>query len=272
MEDITYFSVNEFSKGILEFAEKAEFAKVLQANLATVDENAVRDLEKEIAERKWAISEFLHDGNNYEQWKNYTNNNAEMLTKYVEKNYFDVEFTGSNLKQKMERDFSSSLASNPELAMTKREKLTLKHYEDNMVPEDKRTYLKEFDSVVANIHNTEKCFARSFSKMLHDLPKKLTKEVEQALGLVKNNPLLLKDNPHHFVVNRGIEKPAVSSEQLKDILEDANLGDASATNKLSKLVSSMLDMNKGVNNINLIEKYRKQFLGSDVKPSVKKDI
>lgn len=272
MEDITYFSVNEFSKGILEFAEKAEYAKVLQANLATVDESAVRELESEIAERKWAISEFLHDGSNYEQWKNFTNNNAEMLTKYVEKNYFEAEFNGTNLKQKIERDFSDSLASNPELAITKREKLTLKHYQDSDVPENKRSSLQEFDNVVANIHNMEKCFARNFSKMLHDLPKKLSKEAEQALGLVKNNPLLLKDNPHHFVVNRGIEKPAVSSEQLKDILEEANLGDVSATNKLSKLVSSMLDMNKGLSNSSLVEQYRKQFLGTDVKPGVKNDI
>lgn len=272
MEDITYFSVNEFSKGVLEFAEKAEFAKVLQANIATVDENSVRDLEKEIAERKWAISEFLHDGNNYEQWKNFTNNNAEMLTKYVEKNYFDVEFSGTNLKQKIERDFSSSLESNPELAITKREKLTLKHYEDNNVPESQRTHLKEFDVVVANIHNQEKCFARSFSKMLYDLPKKLTKEADQAVGLVKNNPLLLKDNPHHFVVNRGIEKPAVTTEQLKDILDDANLGDPSANSKLSKLVSSMLDMNKGLSNSSLVEQYRKQFLGTNITPGVKNDI
>lgn len=272
MEDITYFSVNEFSKGILEFAEKAEFAKVLQANIATIDENSVRDLEKEIAERKWAISEFLHDGNNYEQWKNFTNNNAEMLTKYVEKNYFDVEFNGTNIKQKIERDFSASLAANPELALTKREKLTLKHYEENGVPHEQRSTLKEFDSVVANIHNEEKSFARNFSKMLQDLPKKLTKEADQALNLVKNNPLLLKDNPHHFVVNRGIEKPAVSSDQLKDILEEANLGDPSANNKLSKLVSSMLDMNKGLSNSSLVEQYRKQFLGNDVKPAVKNDI
>ena len=60
MEDITYFSVNEFSKGILEFAEKAEYAKVLQGQLAVVDENSVRQLEQELAERKWAISEYFN--------------------------------------------------------------------------------------------------------------------------------------------------------------------------------------------------------------------
>lgn len=272
MEDITYFSVNEFSKGILEFAEKAEYAKVLQANLATVDENSVRELEKEIAERKWAISEYLQEGSNYEEWKNFGNNNAEMLTKYVQKDYFQDEFSGSRLQDRLQRDFGESLANHPELGLTKREKATIKHYEDNMVSEDKRTYLKEFDGVVANIHNKEKCFARNFSKMLNDLPKKTTKDVEKALNLVKGNPLLLKDNPHHYVVNRGRDNPSVNTEQFKDILEEANMGDSAATNKLSKLLTSMEDMNKGVTNKNLIEKYRKQFLGTNVKPSVKKEI
>lgn len=272
MEDITYFSVNEFSKGILEFAEKAEYAKVLQANIAMVDDNSVRELEQDIAERKWAISEYLNNGNNYEEWKNFGNNNAEMLTKYIQKNYFKEEFSGSKLQEKIIRDFGESLNAHPELAVTKREKSVIKHYEDNMVPEEKRTYLKEFDPIVANIHNIEKCFSRNFSKMLSDLPKKLNKEVEKVLNLVKDNPLLLKDNPHHYVINRGKENPAVNTEQLKDILEEANMGDPSANNKLSKLLTSMEDMNKGITNKNLIEKYRKQFLGTDIKPSVKKEV
>ena len=92
------------------------------------------------------------------------------------------------------------------------------------------------------------------------------------MGLVKSNPLLLKDNPHHYVVNRGKENPSVNTEQLKDILEEANMGDPTANTKLSKLLTSMEEMNKGVTNKNLIEKYRKQFLGTDIKPNIKKDI
>lgn len=271
MEDITYFSVNEFSKGILEFAEKAEYAKVLQGQLAVVDENSVRQLEQELAERKWAISEYLAHGSNYEEWKNFGNNNGEMLTKYVQKDYFQNEFAGTKLKERLQRDFAESLKDNPEFALTKREKATLKHYDDNLVPQEKRTFLKEFDSVVANIHNKEKCFARNFSKMLNDLPKKLTKDVEKTLGLVKANPLLLKDNPHHYVVNRAKENASVSADQLKDILEEANMGDPSANAKLEKLTTSMESMSKGDTNKNLIEKYRKQFLGGD-KPTLKKEI
>lgn len=272
MEDITYFSVTEFSKGILEFAEKAEYAKVLQAQLTTVDEQSVRNLEKEIAERKWAISEFISEGSNYEEWKNFGNNNAEMLTKYAQKDYFQNEFAGTKLKERLQRDFGESLASSPELGITKREKATLKHYEDNLVPQERRTFLKEFDSVVANIHNQEKCFSRNFSKMLSDIPGKMTKEVEKVVALVKSNPLLLKDNPHHYVVNRNKEKPSVSSDQFKDIIDEANMGDPAANTKLSKLNSSMEEMNKGVTNKNLVEKYRKQFLGTDAKPSLKKEI
>lgn len=272
MEDITYFSVAEFSKGILEFAEKAEFAKVLQAQLTNIDEQSVRNLEKEIGERKWAISEFLSEGSNYEEWKNFGNNNAEMLTKYSQKDYFQEEFSGTKFKERLQRDFGDSLASNPELGVTKREKATLKHYEDNLVPQERRTFLKEFDSVVANIHDFEKCSSRNISKMLSDLPTKMTKEVAKIVALVKENPLLLKDNPHHYIVNRHKEKPSVSSEQFKDIIDEANMGDPAANAKLSKLYSSMEDMNNGVTNKSLIEKYRKQFLGTDVKPSVKKEI
>lgn len=273
MEDITYFSVNEFSKGILEFAEKAEFAKVLQAHLTTIDEKSVYQLEAELGERKWAIAEFLSGGSNYEEWKNFGNNNAEMLTKYVQKDYFQDEFAGTKLKERIQRDFGESLSSNPELGITKREKSTLKHYEDNLVPLDKRNFLIEFDAIIASIHNKEKCFIKNFNKMLHDLPGKMTKEVEKAANLVKSNPLLLKDNPHHYIVNRGKESPAVNSEQFKDILEEANMGDPSATNKLSKLTSSMEEMSSGGTNKNLIEKYRKEFLG-DKKPTTnnKKDI
>lgn len=271
MEDITYFSVNEFSKGILEFAEKAEHAKVLQGQLAVVDENSVRQLEVELAERKWAITDYLSNGSNYEEWTKFGNNNGEMLSKYVQKDYFQNEFVGTKLKERINRDFAESLSSNPELGFTKREKATLKHYEDNMVPQEKRTFLKEFDSVVANIHNKDKCFSRNFSKMLSDLPKKLTKEVEKTLALVKGNPLLLKDNPHHYVLNRGRENPSVSADQLKDILEDANMGDSSACTKLEKITSSMESMSQGDSNKSLIEKYRKQFLGND-KPTLKKEI
>jgi hypothetical protein len=272
MEPINYFSVNEFSKGVLEFAEKAEYAKVLQAHIATVDEKSVRELEKEIAERKWAISEYLSSGSNYEEWKNYSNNNAEMLTKYVEKDYFSNEFSGTKLKEKISRDFGESLKSNPELAITKREKLTARHYDENDVPENKRTFLKEYDSVVANIHDKEKCFNRNLNRMLNDAPKKPTKEAEKVLSLVKENPLLLKDNPHHYVVNRSVDAPSVSSTQLKDIIDEAQMGDHSASAKLSKIASSYEDMNKGVTNKNLVEKYRKQFLQPGEKPTLKANI
>jgi hypothetical protein len=271
MDTITYFSPNDFSKGILEFAEKVEYAKLLQANLINIDENSIRELEKEIAERKWAIYEYLSDIKNYDEWKNFNNNNAEMLTKYVQKNYFQEEFSDSLLKDRLQRDFGDSLAANPELALTKREKETLKYYEENMIPKEKRTYLKEFDPIVANIHNKEKCFSRNFSRMLNNLPKKLNKDVEKILSLIKSNPLLLKDNPHHYVVNRYNENPCVNTEQLKDILEEANMGNVTANIKLSQLLKSMEEMNKGVTSKNLIKKYRKQFLGKDTKPSLKKE-
>ena len=130
MDDITYFSVNEFSKGITEFAEKCEYAKLLQANLATVDEKSIRSLEVEIAERKWAISEYLSNSSNYEEWKKFDNNNVEMLTKYVQKDYFKNEFEGTKLQEKITRDFTEQLKSNPDAAVTKREKLMIKHYEE----------------------------------------------------------------------------------------------------------------------------------------------
>lgn len=271
MEDITYFSVNEFSKGILEFSEKVEFAKILQAKITTIDDIAVYQLESELGERKWAIAEFLSSGSNYEDWKNFSNNNAEMLTKYVQKDYFQNEFSGTKLKEKIQHDFSESLIAHPDLAITKREKSTLKYYEDNLVPQDKRNFSNEFDIVIANIHNKEKCFVKNFSKMLHDLPNKLSKEVEKTINLVKSNPLLLKDNPHHYIVNRGQENPSVISDQLKDILEEANMGDPSAINKLSKLTNSMEQMNTGNSHKVLVEKYRKQFLGN-LKSNNKNDI
>lgn len=271
MEDLTYFSATEFSKGILEFAEKAEYAKILQAHIMTIDDTSIRHLEKEISERKWAITEFLDNSSNYESWKNLTNNNAEMLTKYVEKNYFQHEFSGTKLKSKLESDFSHSLKSHPELALTKREQSTLKHYEENLVPEDKRTFFKEFDSIVADIHNKDKCFTRNFSKMLHDLPSKMSKEVEKAAHLVRENPLLLKDNPHHYIVNRGIENPSVHSAQFKEILEEANMGDPSATSKLAKLTTSLEQMDKGSTNQKLVDTYRKMFMG-EKKTSLKNDI
>lgn len=272
MEEISYFSVEDFSKSIGEFAEKVEYAKLLQANLATVDENSVIELEQEIGERKWAISEYLHNSNNYQEWKSFDQNNAEMLTKYVQKGYFDAELSGTKLKQKIQDDFGKSLELHPELALTKKEKSVIKHYEENNVPEEKRTYLKEFDAVVANIHNKEKCFARNFSKMIHELPKKLPKEALKAVDLVKANPLLLKDNPHHYVVHREKNHLSVDTEQFKDILEEVSNFDSSSTNKLSKLLTSMEEMNKGNTSKNLIEKYRKLFLGSDIKPSSKKEI
>lgn len=270
-EDITYFSVNAFSKGILEFAEKVEYAKALQSHQITVDEPAIRQLEQEIGDRKWAISEFLESSSNYEEWKNFGNNNAEMLTKYVQKDYFQEEFAGTKLKERLQRDFGESLASHPELALTKREKNTFQNYEENMVPQEQRVSFNEFDPLVAQIHNKEKCFTKNFSKMLSDLPAKMTKDVDKAAQLVKSNPLLLKDNPHHYVVNRGTDNPSVSSEQFKDILEDANMGDPTASKKLDKLTTSMLQMKGGNTSKALVEKYRKQF-SADNTPSAKKEI
>ena len=272
MDDITYFSVNEFSKGITEFAEKCEYAKLLQANLATVDEKSIRSLEVEIAERKWAISEYLSNSSNYEEWKKFDNNNVEMLTKYVQKDYFKNEFEGTKLQEKITRDFTEQLKSNPDAAVTKREKLMIKHYEDNNVLVENRTFLSEHDAVVAGIHQKDKCFQRNFSRMLNDLPKKNSKEVSKVIDLVKANPLVLKDNPHHYVVNRGISNPSVSANGLKEILDDANIGDPSALAKLSKLQTSIEEMTKGTTNKNLVESYRKKFLGSDNTPSVKNTI
>ena len=108
--------------------------------------------------------------------------------------------------------------------------------------------------------------------MLNDLPKKNSKEVSKVIDLVKANPLVLKDNPHHYVVNRGISNPSVSANGLKEILDDANIGDPSALAKLSKLQTSIEEMTKGTTNKNLVESYRKKFLGSDNTPSVKNTI
>lgn len=263
MEDITYFSPPELSKGILELAEQIEYAKILQAHIITTDENSVMQLEQQIASKKWAIYEFLSNSSDYTDWKNYENNNAEMLTKYVGLDYFTNEFEGTKLKEKITRDFEDSLKDNPELAITKREKINLRNYEENSVAEIDRQNLDKYNHIVANIHNKEKCFSRNFNKMVSDLPSKMKLEVQKTLDMVKLNPLLLKDNPHHYIVNRENQLTSVSCEQFKDILEQANMGDPSSHSKMVKILVSMEQLDTGTSNKKLVQKYREQFFGDN---------
>lgn len=227
-----YNNPTEVSNAIATVSESIEQIKFLYNNLENSNEQAIFSYEKEIRELKWNIINYLSDDNNFILWQNSNKNNAALFFKYYQKNHFDHEIGhDQELRIKILTQLQHIFTNTPtEYLLTNREKQLLKN--------NSSINLDNEEQLVLNLFNEQECFDKNYSYLMSHLPdnKKLPKEAQNAIELLKKNPLLLADNPHHFVINRNRNKfPTVSCHIFEQLLLDATVGDLQAINTLKKM-------------------------------------
>lgn len=274
-----FISPEQTSKAIMEVAEKIEYLKVLYHNYTktsddSVNEVAMLDYETDIRLTKWAIIAYISNDANYLQWKNFNKNSATLFFKYFNKGHFEKEIGyNQDLRIKIISDFKSLFDSTPkEILYTNKEKQLLKYYqENNIITENQESYADE-EKLVLNLHDKDSCFNASYSYLLENIPeqKKLPKEGQNAVVLIKKNPILLADNPYHFVLNRNKEKfPTLTCDQFYHTLLDSTVGDKQAIETLKKMVIILDKLDGQESQKEMIREIRSKALDSTNKNTVK---
>jgi hypothetical protein len=239
MQPKVYLSPQEVSKDIASLAENIEYTKILLRARATTDEKSIQRYVADIVQQKWSIVQHLSQPGNYEAWKNQDNNQALMLVKYMQKGHLDKEFGPDlSLKNKISDDFLPIFNTTPaEKLLTNREKQNLKHYEQNLVPVERRDNYLAQEKEILNFYDRHLCFNKTFSHTLNSLPEfnRLPKMVQNAVETLKAHPELLNDSPAHLMINRDSKQyPGMNAEQFLSLAMDASVGNTQATQTLAK--------------------------------------
>jgi hypothetical protein len=239
MQPKVYLSSQEVSKDIASLAENIEYTKILLRSRITTDEKSIQRYMSDIIQQKWSIVEHLSKPGNYESWKNQENNQALMLVKYMQKGHLDKEFGPDvTLKNKILDDFLPVFNNAPaDKLLTNREKQNIKHYEQNLVPVERRDHYKTQEQEILGFYNKGLCFMKALEHALSNLPEasRLPKLVQTAVETLKAHPELLNDSPSHSLINRNTSQfPSLNSEQFLSLAMDAAVGNTQATQTLNK--------------------------------------
>ena len=243
-KSIIYLNPQETAKGIAELADKIEYMKILYRNQGTSSQKAILDYEKDIRSLKWGIIFYLNNESNYADWKAAPKNNSLLLFKYFNKGHFSHEIgQDQELSLKLVTDYKVAYNNiAPELLLTNKEKQTLASYQEKGIPvEDHYQYTAE-EQLILNLYDKAQCFDKNFRYLMENVPdnKKLPKEGQNAVALIRSNPLLMADNPNHFIINRDRATfPTVSCEKLTQILLDSTVGDADAIAILKRIAKTL---------------------------------
>lgn len=274
-----YTSPEQVSKAIMDVAEKIEYLKVLYHNYTktqddSVNEVAMLDYETDIRKTKWAIISYMANDANYMQWKNFGKNSAALFFKYFNKGHFEKEIGyNQDLRIKVINDFKSIFESTPvEILYTNKEKQLIKYYQDNNIAADKKESYVDEEQLVLNLHDKDSCFNASYDYLMENIPeqKKLPKEGQNAVSLIKKNPILLADNPYHFVLNRNKEKfPTLTCDQFFHTLLDSTVGDKQAIETLKKMVIILDKLDGHESQKEAIRSVRSKALDNNNKNTVK---
>lgn len=274
-----YISAEQTSKAISEVAEQIEYLKVLYRNhnqqYSEDNLKAIIEYESDIRKFKWGIISYLSDDNNYHQWKVATKNNAALFFKYFNKGYFEQEIGyNKDLRIKIIADLKTLYDNTPaEYLHTNKEKQLLRYYNDNNISEENYDKYSAEEQLVLNLYDKESCFNANYNYLLDNLPdnKKLPKEAQNAVVLVKKNPLLLADNPFHYVLNRHPGKyPTVSCDKFLHLLLDSTVGDYDAIDTLKKMVITLDKLDSKESQKAAIRSIRENALSSDITNKNKK--
>jgi hypothetical protein len=171
-------------------------------------------------------------------------------------------------------DFKEKFESLPlDMTLTNREKQTLATYiEDGISPENYYNYEAE-ESLILNLYDKSLCFDKNFGFLMDTAPenKKLPKDAQNALALIKKNPLLLADHPNHFIINRDREHfPTVTCEKMSQLLLDSTTGDVKAMDILKRIRETLEQLERGSSHTENIKVIRTKYIDQSLDLGKKK--
>lgn len=224
----------EVNKSIIKLAEFIEFAKKINPKL-NMEQKVLISTENYIKNIKYSIVNHLLDSSNYDSWKQQAGLSGSFLAKYFIKNIFKHELEGTDLKNKVLMDFGDIYKSNPLNYLTNEEKKTLKYYEDNNIPEINRTFNVKNEPIISELYNKQWIFERNYNNLISNASTK-NKDIVDAINVIKENPLLLKDNPNHQLSLLD-NKKTISSNDFGSLCLEVEMGNLDSLSKLKNITN-----------------------------------
>jgi hypothetical protein len=253
-----YNNPKEFIKVISELAEQIEYFKLILTQKEQVSDSSFVDIEKSIESNKLNIVKYLTNKVNYQEWKDENNNNELLLTRYIKDGYFDNEIGFDGLKDRILIDFSEKYEKVKDTVLTLQEKKRIEYQDKNNVPTSNRGFSQDVINYVRNIHNKEFCFKRKLEQFDDLLPTRVSSISKEFLSLIKKYPIVLKDHPNHYYLNRpGSLLRTTTINETLELVRDSSMGDSDATDSLTLLLKKAKELLKGKSIEDVITEVRK---------------
>lgn len=232
-----FSNTNEVGNAITSVSELADQLKNLYFNIATADSKIISKLEDKYAETKMDIIDWFKDSSNFDMFKASPDLKQALFFKQVKEELYNNEIgINQELKDKIFRDFFKKFESaSPEDLMTAQEKRNLQLV--NKGSGDETKYL-------LNVYARLRCFESNWSYVKHNLPNKdlMDKDSSDLLKIIQQNPHFLKDNPNHFLKNKGSYKnQAPTLTNVFDAIHASALASPEGKEKVKKYIKIFKD-------------------------------
>jgi hypothetical protein len=212
-----FSNTNELCNAITSVSELADQLKNLYFNIATADQKIISKLENRYSETKMDIIDWFKDSSNFDMFKASPEIKQALFFKQVKQDFYNYEIgINQELKDKIYRDFLKKYEmASPEDLMTALEKRNLQLL--NKSPEDEASSPEV--KYLINVYSRSRCFDNNWNYVRNNLPGKdlMDKDSLDLLEIIQQNQHFLKDNPNHFLKNKGSYKNQAPS--LNDIFE-----------------------------------------------------
>lgn len=234
-----YANTREASNDIARLSELAEQLKALYFHYETADHKVISKIENDFSNTKMDIIEWLDEPSNYNLFKSSPDAKQALFFKQVKEGFYNHEIgLNQELKDQIYRDFLQKYNSTPaEELMTAQEKRNIQILQQEHDLEGNKPNGLAQANFLLNIYNKTRCFDKNWDYVKNNLPRDnlLDKDAVNLLKTIKSSPHFLKDNPNHFLKNKGDYKN--QAPDLKDIYEAAHsssLGSPEGKEKIKK--------------------------------------
>jgi hypothetical protein len=239
---IQFTNTKEVSDSIQQVAEVGDQLKNLYFNIDTADQKVISKLENRYAETKMDIIEFLKNPSQYDMFRASPDAKQALFFKQVQEGYFNHEIgLNQELKDKIYRDFLEKFKlTPPEELMTTQEKRNLQMLQQQGNSELNLSAVGSFlneAKFLLNIYSRTRCFEGNWNYVKNNLPGNdlLDKDAKNLLQTIAQNPHFLKDNPNHFLKNKGEYKnQAPELADIFTVVHASSLGSPEAKDKVKK--------------------------------------
>lgn len=237
-----FSNTNEICIAITSISELAEQLKNLYFNIATADQKIILKLQEKYAENKMDIIDWFKNPSNYDMFKATPDLKQALFFKQVKDGFYNNEIgINQELKDKFYRDFLKKfeLASDDEL-MTAQEKRNAQLFNKKQADGTEGVETQ----YLLGVYSRNRCFDSNWIYVKNHLPNKDLRDSDasELLKIIQENPHFLKDNPNHFLKNKGSYKnQAPNLQNIFDAVHSSALASPDGKEKVKKYIKLFKD-------------------------------